>query len=421
MDAFSPLFKRILPLLLVFLASFGLQAQVAPDPIVGCSDFEFVFCKTAPAAPWPANSTSATPGAFQCFYDVKLRTKNQTPLPASWDLNWLAFQGTLTVNGFTSRINADLTNAYSNLPIPGMIGPNPYFQYLSIADAEKGDITWIVNPDNPLCETNNPSTLFFPANATEVTLFTIVVDAVEGENLRWKGRSIDVSDCITYDCGPGSTIDFEDCSGGSSVNPFPKQPVCNPIRIFSYELGPDPMNKEIFVRLGGVNFQNPIDKLDGVLHLIPQSTGVNEFDFQFKRSIIPIGGNQFVYGPKLSHILRKNSDGSVDIYFWLPDDAPNWSPIGDPTDIFSVKIGGYVNSSLELAIDCSIPVSRLVEETSTTTCKIHDVPETLVMPGLPPCASNLSISGTTIIGSDCDPIVRFTINHNSPARLISLN
>jgi len=399
----------LLLLLNLLLVQKTLKAQV---PIPQCSPFQFEVCKVLPDInSYPPNPNN--PGAFQAIYKIKLKVlpnnPNQMNLPATWNFNYLSFSGLVAVNGFTSRINLEKTELFSK----GTIGsPNPYYQYLTVT--ESGEVTWIVGTNQSCNGGELGETLTFP-DASEVLLFTIVVDGVPGDIIDFTNLSAEIRDCKTYNC-PVGTMAVNQCQGQSNyLMEFLNPAICNPAKTVSFELLYAFGNTYIEIKLNNL-IPGVLHESDFIVHIVPQMNGINNLEIKFD----PILG-----GPQLHHSKRKNADGSFDFYI---DPLPftTASTTGTAT-ILLLRVDGQFNLSQGVTFGCSMTLGRIAftqggGSANYTICSLSSTNATLTIPGYAACANTLKVLPTRYLGQDCNTGVRYTLTHDAsgPLNLSSL-
>lgn len=386
-------------LLLCFMLSHNstLNAQL-------CTPFYFEVCKVLPdlnsLTPNPIN-----PGAFHAYYKVKLKSI-AGPLPSPWNVNYLAFSGKVTVNGFTSRINVPLTNQFSS-STGGVL--NPYFQYLTAN--ESGEVDWTVG-SAANCGSGEPgkNLTFLPAGTSEVVLFTIVVDGVPGDVINFKGNDPnvnwvgDVKDCNLYNCT--GTIPVQSC--GNNLIAFLAPPVCNPNRDVTFDLVQIQNRRYIEVKLNNLTVSESVRRSDMVLHILPQMNGINNLEL---KPFIPVGALN------VDTFQRDNPNtGATDIYV-----KANLFVAGSTSQtIILIEILGQFNLSQGVSLACSMTPGRgafSLNGGPNNICSLTAVPATLNIPGFSACSNTLNISPTRYTDSNCKLGVKYTIRHDSPTPL----
>jgi hypothetical protein len=385
-------------LLLFFVLSFCsiLSAQL-------CSPLYFEVCRILPDVnSYPSNPIN--PGPFHGYYKVKLKSMAGL-LPTAWNVNYLAFSGTISVNEFTSRINLDLTKLYSQTILGSA---NPYYQYLNVT--EDGQVDWTVGSVSPCSQGEQGVILPIQDGQTEIELFTIVVDGVPGDfvnfsgdnpNANWVG---DIKDCNYYNCS--GTIPVQGCTSPSNyLIPFPWPPTCsNPQKTVTFELE----TVQVGARLIQVKLNNLIPfqivrKSDLVIHIQPQMNGINN---------LVLDAIQANGGPEI--VLSKKKDGpnsSTDFYIQLKGFSAGTSSI----NILTILVGGQFNLSQGVSFECSMSPGRGVfADMPQTICSLTGVTNTLTIPGFAACPSSINVSPTRYTGPGCTLGVKYTIRHNEP-------
>jgi len=368
-----------------------------------CSPLYFEVCRILPDLnSYPENHNN--PGPFHGFYRVKLKSTAGI-LPPAWNVNYLAFSGKVTVNGFTSRINVDLTNQFSQT-ISG--GTNPYFQYLSVT--EHGEVDWAVGSVSN-CNQGEPGVILpIPNGAVEIELFTIVVDGVPGDivnfsgdnpNIDWVG---DIKDCNYYYCS--GTIPVRGCTNPANfLILFPTPLTCNPERNVTFDLMTGQGIRSISVTLNNLIPLENVKMTDMVVHIMPQMNGINNLDLE---------GFQAIGGPPIVKKSRQiNHDGSIGIYF----KAGAFLPTSNSTQVFIIVVSGEFNFSQGASLVCNMSPGRTVISLNggpNTICSLTSTANTLIIPGYSACSDMLNIAPTRYIGADCTLGVKYTIRHNSP-------
>jgi hypothetical protein len=394
---------RILLLLLLTTLTFSkISAQVCPGD-------RFEIEKVPPAAQWRVNSTNTVPGAFHAFYRVKLKTKaGQPPFPASFTFNHLQLDGAISVNDFTSRINSTLTIQFSQ---------TPYLQYLNIDPnvLGKGDIIWKVGSENN-CEPGGGGgvQLPLPMGQTSVTLFTICVDAVPGDVLKWNNLGSSYTQCSGGVVCDGQLFISTGMPPGTTIN-FPPPNSFSPRRIF-YEYAYDFGLSVPFVKVGLAPPQpgsGRYAKVDASIHIIPEMATAS-------LNLIP---SALSNGPSFNTLIsRKNTDGSFDIYFSFEDFPPPATDSlasSDTLYVMAILLDGIYNISQGGLLRCSLNAGRWVSGSlanNNVTYRLLSTPSQTVIniPGNEPCDNNFKVTGSTYETQDCSGGIRFTLTHSRP-------
>jgi len=400
--AFLPPPPILLGIFLLMLWSFSLKSQGT------CSPFELAITKVVPTSPWRINSSASAPGAYHAYYSVKLKTKNGGPLPASWTLNSFAITGKMVTNNLSSRINKELTQ---------QISPSQYLQYLDIPALDNGEVNWIINGGKACEGGGNTVTLNFPQpSSSQVTLFTIVVDAAAGDQVQFTDRSNSLYDCVTYFCSDTELeVKIQD---NNSTLTMPAPPVCSSSPS-STNLSYNYVNKQVLVSLNNVLVSQPIAAFDAVLHLVPNISGFTS-DLNLVLSDIPV--NQ---GGVLTNKIkekRKNADGSFDIYFAFEEyDAPTSSSF----PVLAISLTGF-NSSQGGTLTFSVTAARIAKggkAGNPPTCSLASTsPSVINVPGWQVCNNNFKIDWSNTVNiQDCTSDVTFTISHTAGAPISVTN
>lgn len=398
-------------LLLLLLFANSLTAQGPGSS--GCLPFEFEVVKVDPNLA-QAFSTPTTPGAFQMFYKVRLKVKSgvMTNLPLNWNLNYLAFNGEISVNRFSSRINVKDTKNFSELLNGGnSFSPNPYAKYLTVD--ENGEVDWVAGEISSPCNpSSSDANLTFPASTSAIDLFVIVVDAGPGDFIFWKsGPSGTIQDCITYNCIESVNVALN----GPLLLNFPAPPVCNPVKTITFDHISTQSGGIIAVSANGLTPGQVMGQMDGVIHIVPQMSGLNNFD-------LGLTDYSFAGGPTMHFApVRKNADGSFDIYFQL---AMGWSPSSSSAGILAVVLdGAQYNLSQGASFLCSSTFGRVAfGGFPSTICSLTSVPSTVVLPGYPACSNVLKVTVDNEEGANCELGFKYTFTHSNgtPLALSSL-
>ncbi len=385
-------------LLLFFVLSFSsiLSAQL-------CSPLYFEVCRILPDVnSYPSNPIN--PGPFHGYYKVKLKSTAGL-LPTAWNVNYLAFNGKISVNEFTSRINLDLTKLYSQTILGSA---NPYYQYLNVT--EDGQVDWTVGSVSSCNQGEQGVVLPIQDGLTEIELFTIVVDGVPGDfvnfsgdnpNANWVG---DVKDCNYYHCS--GTIPVLGCTNPANfLIPFPTPLTCNPSRNVTFDLVQIPLGPKIIqVTLNNLNVMESVRKTDMVLHIVPHMNGINNLELT---PFQPAGG------PPVKFWVRNNMDGSKDIYVSVGFFAANNSSQA----ILGLIIEGQFNLSQGATLNCGMFPGRggfSFNGSPNSTCSLTGVSLDIVIPGFAACSSVINVSPTRYTGPGCTLGVKYTIRHNEP-------
>ncbi|MFN0176260.1 MAG: T9SS type A sorting domain-containing protein [Saprospiraceae bacterium] len=322
-------------------------------------------------------------------------------------MNYLAFSGKISVNGFTSRINIDLTNQFSQT-IAG--SPNPFFQYLSVS--EDGEVDWTVGLADD-CTSGEPGiNLDLPDGAFEVELFTIVVDGVPGDFVNFTGDNpivtwvADVKDCNLYYCN--GTMPVLGCTNPANLLiPFPSPAICNnPEKTVTFELEIIPPGTRLIqVKLNNLVSSQFVPKCDMVIHIQPQMNGINNLDLE---PIEANGGPQIQLSKK-----RKNQDGSFDIYVLFT--AFNPGPT-TTAPMLTIVVSGQFNLSQGTNLICSMSPGRGVfSSMPQTICSLTGTTNTLTIPGYGACPNMINVTPTRYVGAGCTLGVKYTITHKAAA------
>lgn len=375
------------------------------QPPGNCTPFYFEVCRIVPdLSSYPPTPTN--PGPFHGYYKVKLKS-SMGVLPNTWNVNYLAFSGKISVNGFTSRINIDQTNAFSQT---NGFGTNPFFQYLSVS--EDGEVDWTVGSVND-CTSGEPGTnLDFPVGAFEVELFTIVVDGVPGDFVNFTGDNpnvdwvAEVKDCNLFNCS--GTMPVLGCTTPPNfLIAFPPPASCNNPQktvTFEFEIIP-PGTRLIQVKMNNLVPDQIVAKSDMVLHIQPQMSGINNLDLE---PVQANGGPGIEFSEK-----RKNQDGSFDIYIRFNPFHPG--PF-TTAHVLSIIVNGHFNLSQGANLSCSMSPGRGVYSTfPRTICSLTGITNTLMIPGYGACPDIIDVASTRYVGPGCTLGVKYTITHNASA------
>jgi hypothetical protein len=362
--------------------------------------FEFEIEKVIPASPWKVNSNVSTPGAFHAFYRVKLKTKaGQPTFPASFTFNYLRFDGLIQLNNFTSRINDSITMALT---------PAVYRPFLSISS--DGEVVWEVG-NSTNCEPGGGGggiPLPLPIGANSVTLFTICVEAVPNDFIKWNTFG-----AFADQCSPNATCTGQmsvSATGGNTNITFPVPSPGLGIKMMSFEYAYESGLQIPYVKVG---IRPPLperfSKVDGYIHIVPEMAS----------ALLDLEPVAHPDGPGLTQALkRKNQDGSFDIYFSFVDFPHPDSSIQNTTDtvfVLAILLNGIYNLSQGGMLHCSLTAGRWAPgslQNNTQTFQLVANPTTVNIPGHEPCEKNLTVSGTSFLTQDCEGVVRFSISHN---------
>jgi hypothetical protein len=362
----------------------------------------FEICKIEPNPALVANNPNQA-SAFNAYYKVSLKPINiDIPFPSSISLNYLAFSGKISVNGFTSRINKELTDQFSKVLPDG--SPNPSFSKLAY-DTENGEVSWTLGQYEPCIDPNqsNESLALHPSGAigTEsVYLFTIVLDGVPGDIVKWVQKNGTISDCANS-CSSGVLVNECSSLNGQLGLPitFPTLPACSPSQGLAFEYGTSAGDKFIRVRMKNLQpgIQN-INKLDGVIHLDGSSLGTPDLDYDVTTTYQSPSPISFYFNK------RKNADGSYDVYFKML--STTWQPSATDLAIFDMRILGHTNLSQGGSVDCSLTCSRSAD---VLPCSLKSNPTTVTIPGYPQCPNKLSLVAVPQYGPNCSVGVKYSI------------
>ncbi|HAD11145.1 MAG TPA: hypothetical protein DCF33_01780, partial [Saprospirales bacterium] len=362
--------------------------------------FEFEIEKGIPAAPWKGNSTANTPGAFHAFYRVKFKTKaGQPPFPANFTFNYLRFDGVININNFNSRINDSITMA---------ISPALYTPFLSISPS--GEIVWEVGSTNN-CEPGGGGggiPLPLPMGATSVTLFTICVEAVPGDLIKWNTFSAFAEQCMPSTNCQGPM--FVSATGGNTNINFPPPSPGQPTKGLHFAYAYDNGLQIPYIRVGILPLQaSRYAKVDALIHVVPEMA----------TALLDLQPFAHPDGPELAKALsRKNQDGSFDIYFSFEDfPHPDSSTLNGTDTIFvaAILLNGIYNLSQGGMLHCSLTAGRWASGTLANNFQTYQLTAnntTVDIPGHEPCEKDLTVTGTSILTQDCEGVVRFTLSHN---------
>ena len=168
------LYPNILWVSIFFLLG-TLQKIMAQTPVPPtCSPF---IVEVVPIQPNVNNCdhTNLAPDAFHGYYQVRLRSLNNSNLNNSIQLNYLSFNGQIGINHLTTHINKDLTDEINSL--------NPLYN-LSITsiNPETGDVSFAYGAP---CPSNEVPLSLSPVGPIAI-LFTIAVDGMPGSSIKWK-------------------------------------------------------------------------------------------------------------------------------------------------------------------------------------------------------------------------------------------
>lgn len=327
--------------------------------------------------------------------------KNGKTFPSSYTVDYLSFTGIVQGNFFTSGINADLTYLISN----GM-GGNPYLQYLDI-DPGTGEVTWEVGGridcTNPSTE-GSSVTLNFPGRGlNSIDLFTIVVNGAPGDLVDFLVLPAAFSSC-PMNCD--EQVPVQKCVPDLSIL-FPPLPACSPNKSLAYSLGYTvdglPLIK---VTMNGLVAGQSITGLDGVIHIVPEMSGIPDITLESLPYNNGLGQNVDVY---------KNTDGSFDVYY-KQNAGTVWAPLSTSVDLFGLIILGQFNLSQGGTFKCNSSMGRMTIN-NQSVCALVNSQGNVVLPGYGPCNANLSVSATRLIDTDCQLGVTFTLNHSASGAL----
>jgi hypothetical protein len=364
----------------------------------------FEICKVDPTSNVATNSPT-TPSAFNAYYTVLLRRIDGAPLPQTLTLNYLEFHGKISVNGFSSRINKPFTTQYSQTLPSG--APSPFFPLLAY-DPENGEITWtlgtyescsdVINQDDDVLELYPVGTLA----PSSVKLFTIVVDGESGDMVKWNEKGGTYSDCV-IDCNSDVTVSACSAGGAGLLVTFPTLNICNPTQTMIFNYFTNIIGQD-FIRVDLSNLiplTQHFNRIDGIIHLSVNTSGIPDIGF------LPQAVSQSISPPEFDFYVKKNSDGTADIYFskknitWVPDQTVE--------PIFVIEILGQTNLSQGTSINCNLLTSRTYFNTNgpTSLCSFSAIDTEIVIPGYPQWPNKLQIVASPEFGIDCS----LSINH----------
>jgi|GEM_PF-1041470 len=391
-------------LLLLCLFPFTqVSAQQCPLDV-----FEFEIVKIPPTAPWKAFSLTpmSTPGAFNAYYQVNLKAKTGF-LPTSIPIVHLAFNGKINLNHFTSRVDLTLSDQFS---------PQMYKQYLDFSSLASGEVNWEIGTETSCMNGEGPTNLTFPPNSTSVRLFTIVLEAVPGEVLSWSNFTAFLDNCNNC-MGP---VPVKAVNNNTTQFTFPQPAVSSaPFKLnfeYAYDAG-------LYVPYLRVVLKSPLmglgisdfGKVDGVIHIVPEMLGSSQLDLE-----VP---NLMASGfPSLIHReVRKNSDGSFDVYFSFEDfpdpNDPNAPALSNPQFVLRVSLNGLYNTSQGGILHCTLTAGRWTVgplNSNPTTYQLNSVPADINIPGEELCDPIIKITGTPYkTVQDCSAGIRFVFTHSS--------
>jgi hypothetical protein len=387
-------------IILPLLAMLFTVSHVTGQSMCPMDRFEFEIEKVIPASPWKVNSTTNTPGAFHAFYRVKLKTKaGQPPFPANFTFNYLRFDGVININNFNSRINDSITRAISSAN---------YTSFLTISPS--GEIVWQVGSTNN-CEPGGGGggiPLPLPMGSTSVTLFTICVEAVPGDLIKWNTFSAFAEQCMPSALCQGP-MNVSVTGGITNINfpsPSPGQLTKGLHFAYAYDSG----LQIPYIRVGILPLQaSRYAKVDALIHIEPEMASAS-LDLQ------PVAHPN---GPGLTKALsRKNQDGSFDIYFSFEDfPHPDSSALNATDTIFvaAILVNGIYNLSQGGLLHCSLTAGRWVSGAIANNFQTYQLVAnntTINIPGHEPCEKALTINGTSVLTQNCEGVVRFTVTHN---------
>jgi hypothetical protein len=401
---------RPMAMKIVFSAFLMLFLGFANGQIT-CSPFEFEITPVDPILT-SGNNSPSSPSAFQAYYKVRLKGIGNNNLPNNWQGKLLQLSGQLStnkpfssniLNGFTSRINVKETML---LNTGGVFNAN----LLTIASPETGAFTWIFG--DVAANSCSEYSVTFGAGMKSVELFTIVVDAVPGETISLVASG-HIIDC---NCNESVLVKSTKLSGYNIVFAAPAQ--CSNTAI-SFDVQNVGFSKYIFVNMSGI--VGNANKFDGVIHIEPQMNGIVNLEFNAATSFLNNNGVLVNLSP-LEFKKRKNTDGSFDIYFFLPAGTA-WTPTASasPQPIFYIELLGQYNQSQGGNLLTSLSSSR-VSWTSPTplVCSPLGLSKTIVISGNSTCQSGAKLSMLPFSGSNCTLGVEYRFDNATPVTFKNL-
>lgn len=354
-----------------------LWTAISPtDAHAQCSPpFEFVVERVEPTDMASNTPSPADPGPFNGYYRVKLRSLVGN-LPQTYDFNYLAFGATVTGSDFSVLIDEALSsNAMSN---------TGYQQFLTLDDAT-GEIDWQVGTAlSSGCSGEGASnTLQFPANTTEVVLFTVAVTGAPGETATLTKASGTFQDCPS-DCEGSVQISGNPATGWETIT-FPAFGGCMPEITVSYAYETAPLSW-VTVSLNNLVPGEIHKKINLSIHFVPSMNGIANMDF----IMYGISG-----GPAWA-IMRKvkNADGSFD--FFLSSATPWQVPSGSSSvRVAGMELRGQYNLSQGGEVLCSLVGGQIIKNVPgvppQVVCALTGTNQTVVIPGTNTCPNNITM------------------------------
>ena len=206
-------------------------------------------------------------------------------------------------------------------------------------------------------------------------------------------------------------------AGNSTLISFPAPAVSNnQLKLkfeYAYDIGLSCPTVRVFLdsplmSLGVANF----GKVDGVIHIIPEMLSSYAIDLIVK---------SYQVGPPLNHKeVRKNADGSFDVYFSFEDypdmNNPNSLPLTNPQPIVQIVVNGLYNISQGGLLHASLVSGRWTLgplSSNPVTYQLNSVPADIHIPGHELCDPRIKITGEAYkTVQDCSSGIRYVFTHN---------
>jgi hypothetical protein len=357
---------------LTFLMLGGISAQST-----SCDAYYFEVEAIQP-------SSAASQGRF----NINLVTLDPNGFPSTIELDQLTFSGKIGLT-ISSNIDIQQTNSFNASILP-------YGQFVNI-DAVTGDVSWEVSNTNVNCLTNDdpPITMSLPITARKALLFTVVVNAMPNEQIRWTGF-----DGAFFICGSGcQNLGIVTPTPNAAVLNFPAITTCSFSPPACFEFGYDPA---FGLFLTPNNFPSNINyrKVELKLLITPIMSG--------SVSIVAIPA-----GPPIVGITIKQNqlpNGKIEMH--LVYDQP-----GTLVSVLSFfEIVGQPNLSFGGAINFEILSSRITTFSSTglpQVCSVNCTSQNIIIPGFLQCDPDMVITSDVVNQSGCDREIEFTLKSAS--------
>jgi hypothetical protein len=358
----------------------------------------FLFAQNLDCAQFHFRVEAMQPTAAQGFsqgrFNVYLATTSTTGLPDELEFDQLTFAGNIGLT-FSSSINSAATNNLN-----GIFAAN-YAQYLTY-DAGTGQVSWDRSNTNINCATNDDPAIKMdlPKGDPEVLLFTIAVDAMPNERIRWADYQGVLFICQS-NCNNLSAVSPSDPS--SVVLNFPAITNCSfsPPACFSFEYllanGIQPAG--IHLTTNGFPPNLAIRRLQLVVRMTPAMNG-----------IVTLTPNPSWITPGLITKRITNPDGTIDTYL-------DYQQIGQiPNFLALFEILGQANFSVGGTVNCAIISSKITyrdDVGNIITCEVRCNNQNVIIPGYSLCNPYMVINASVTPQSNCEKQIEFTVDPKS--------